>query len=1178
MKNLRMLFALMLTLTIAGIGIAAQPKLDVRGGVSYDFTAISKQRFHSASDKAENLINNADFAGDSPGAENDPFRWRDYYSNIHHPERHKVPNARERMREVIRWEIADGVASIIKPVQLRDICGPLITRASAAWCKLVELPHTDGGTYKLTFKYQARHNVIGSGGNNWVLVSCRGEHKNPAKAKEIKALKQTRFEDFWGEEWGLFSQELVVPAETKYLNIVFRIDGVGELKLKEPALVPVQKSAKLTLRLTPHGFLDSVFALSQNQPAIMNFAWGRNCSAEEAKLQKPRMRLCLPNQVKLEDIAFGKIVNRQEKGRMQEFDIEIDSTYSRRLATTEGLDTMMMSLLLSTAEEPGTLESTGSCIIEENGQTVSNLETFAFKIIPTINVKAKAQRYLPGFYADRRDFNFSREGRERLAKFFGQVGTRWIICAFPQDTLAALREHGVKAITPELYYIANGFRVGFPNRPDSDKFKYLGNATRRELEMATCPVAIYERRPFFQETVRKYLADNLQGTDGLWANWEPYMFNGKGCFCDSCREKFAEYVNVPLEQMKQEWPQELMRGKKYYAQAVRFRSLEHAKLVRTIHEAVCEVTGGDKSMGFIPGISWTEMCSIWREIPNGKEVHQSDYAADLRWINPWGPYVYWQTHRPYVYYKDGNLRTFVGARDVRAQVNLDYSPEKRPKLLAFPHGSQGGGLWVTQPEALEMDLNSFFFNGYDGSTVYLFPRGYDNRYWSAFARAAENAADYEDFVFDGERIDQRILLEPSAPYALPVNVVSRMPDLGLGPSSILQHVAYEKDGKIIVAVFNFWEKGNAFFTMKVNGLPGGNYQLATEDVLFAPKSGINYFSAAELAQGVQLFIGAVRCQVFELTPGAARPESVGYNAENINELKKQFLPELTAASLEDQEYMKKYDVKKSVLTEIANAGITCRPHENNESLLFSSGNNQVLLNCKTMNVVDWQCDGKAQLLGNRDTALGAAAFWKPSLRLWGPYLVTGQEKIDGGLLVSAELQINDHISPELAGLLIRQYIEILDSCRKISIKTELINFSTDELPCSYQVGLRYHCFPKALADKGGILQLSTQEGTLNFTRNFGRTLFSVGDEFYESVIRKIFSVTDPTRKINSATAVFKSANINNLYRLSPESDFVGFALWDGGSQLTSSFEPCFKLTDLPKAGDSINYKLEVTAE
>ena len=88
-------------------------------------------------------------------------------------------------------------------------------------------------------------------------------------------------------------------------------------------------------------------------------------------------------------------------------------------------------------------------------------------------------------------------------------------------------------------------------------------------------------------------------------------------------------------------------------------------------------------------------------------------------------------------------------------------------------------------------------------------------------------------------------------------------------------------------------------------------------------------------------------------------------------MKKQFLPELTAASLEDQEYMKKYDVKKSALTEIANAGITCRPHENNESLLFSSGNNQVLLNCKTMSIVDWQRDGKAQLVGDR------AQHWEP---------------------------------------------------------------------------------------------------------------------------------------------------------------------------------------------------------
>ena len=1184
MKNVSKLFVLMVTLAMTAVVVADQPQLDVRGGVTYDFEALSKQRFQGIADglETENLISNANFADNSPGAESDPFHWRNTYYYIHNPEAHRNPEERERkrarMREIIRWEINDGVASIIKPVQLREVCGPMVKDASAAWSKVVELPNTDGGTYQLTFKYQARHEASG---NNYMLAVFRGEHENPLRGKETASARTFPFADVWGE-WGLFSQEIVVPADTKYLYIIFRTDDVGELKFKDPVLAPVQKSEKLTIRLSPQGFLDSVFALSQNQPAIMTFIWKRNGAVAEAKLDNPRMRLRLPSQVKLKDITFGKIAGREEKAGMQEFDIEISHNYAIRPARIDGFDSyLVLSTLLSSTAEPGEIAGAGSCIIEENGQAVSNLETFIFKVIPAISVKAKAQKYLPGFYVGGRYLDFGQEERAQLAEFFGQVGVRWFIGSTDEDTLAALRKHGVKVITPELYYIANGFRVGNPkDMPESDKFKYIGNASHSDLNIASCPIAIYERRPYFQENIRKYLADNLKGTDGLWANWEPYMFTGKGCFCDNCCAKFAEYVNVPLEQMKQEWPQELTRGRKYYEQAVRFRSLEHAKLVRTIHEEVCKVTGGDKSLGFIPGIAWIEMASCWREITNGKEVHQSDYAADLRWIDPWGPYPCWQTLNPYIYYKANNLSTFVAARDVRNQVNLDYPPEKRPKLLAFPHGIQGVA-WVTQPEAMELDLNSFFFNGYEAATLYIFPRGYDNRYWAAFARAAENAADYEDFVFDGKRIDQRIVLEPSAPYALPASkVTSYLPNLG--PVSMLQHAAYEKDGKIIVPVFNFWEKGSAFFTMKIAGLPPGDYQLSAKNVLFAPKPGFfkkkNYFSSAELAQGVQLFVGASRCQVFEISPGTAKSEPVGYNANDINKLRQQLRPELTVAAQEDQEYEEKYGVKKSVLTEIDHAGIVCRPQKNNEFLHFSSGNNQVLLNCKTMSVVDWQYNGKAQLAGEQDTALGTVAFWTPSLQINTPYLVTGQTKIDGGLLVSAEQQLTGHNATEMDGLLIRQHVEILDSCRKIRFKTELVNASSDELPCAFQAGLRYHCFPKALAEKDGVLQLNTPEGTLNFTRNFGRTIFSIGDDFYESIIRKTFGVTDPAHKISGATAVFKSSNINNVYRPAPAADFVGYALWDGGSQLTSTFEPCFKLVNLPKAGDSARYEMEVTAE
>ena len=295
------------------------------------------------------------------------------------------------------------------------------------------------------------------------------------------------------------------------------------------------------------------------------------------------------------------------------------------------------------------------------------------------------------------------------------AGIRWIIGG-DKKAYPAWRKAGIDTITPELYFIANGFRIGPPQgRPEADKYRYIGDTYKHEMERSSCPAAVYERRPFFMTKTVPYIQRELAGANGLWANWEPYYYAGRGCFCDTCRKNFAKFVNVPEEQMKKEWPQELAVGRKYHKQAVRFRSLEHAKLMHTLNEVITAATGGKgKSLGFIPGIQVDNMSSTWRQNGFDRETHPSDYAGKFDWIDPWGPYAFWHAHTPFVYNKTYNLRTFLKAKDVRAAVKKDY--KKHIRLLAFPHGMQLQD-WVTQPESIAIELLSFMFNGWEASTV-----------------------------------------------------------------------------------------------------------------------------------------------------------------------------------------------------------------------------------------------------------------------------------------------------------------------------------------------------------------------------------------------------------------------------------------------------------------------------
>ena len=122
-------------------------------------------------------------------------------------------------------------------------------------------------------------------------------------------------------------------------------------------------------------------------------------------------------------------------------------------------------------------------------------------------------------------------------------------------------------------------------------------------------------RPFFLTNTVAWLKATLEGMDGVWGNWEPYSFVGmNACMCDTCRRKFAAFVGVSEEEMKAGWPKSLDFGGRWHDRIWAFRSLEHAKLIKTIDRHVRALTGGARSFGFVPGISWSQVSSSWRRL------------------------------------------------------------------------------------------------------------------------------------------------------------------------------------------------------------------------------------------------------------------------------------------------------------------------------------------------------------------------------------------------------------------------------------------------------------------------------------------------------------------------------------------------------------------------------------
>lgn len=1163
---------LLLTISIAAAAILqGAPVLD-RGGVTFDFKKISGKLFKPAAAVAlsENLVTNPD--GSAPEKPKDPLRWQPNYCYLHTNAIPAKDPRRARARKTVKWELKNGEFSIIKPDELKEFLPPDVLRStSGGWRKVIDLPHNKGGLYTITFQYKGK---LTSPGGAYLIIM--GNTQKGGSWWKGKSPYFNVFRISLASEYQNYKNELLLPAGINSIELVHRIDGAGLLTFRNVAVTAKKKAPgaeKVTLQLSPMGRLDHTFALAQNLPGTITYVWKRNCAPADLKLKKPQLVMLLPREISLLDVATLKYLGKKESAAGVEHRVDL-TPWRRRPEVMSSFDGYLrMGILLSTKAAPGSKLAQGKAWVEDGGKRVSNIINVNYKIIPEFKA-AKPEFFMPGFYTGGIYNNFKTpQSLELCAKMYDAAGVRWIIdggkAAYP-----IWRKKGIRYITPELYFIANGFRVGPPEgRPEADKYRYLGDQNKSEMERSTCPAAVYEKRPFFLKSTVPYIRKNLAGADGLWANWEPYYYAGRGCFCDTCCKKFAKFVNVPLEQMKKEWPQELARNRKYHDQAVKFRSLEHAKLMNTLNEVITAATGGKgKSLGFIPGVQVDNMSSTWRKNGFDKETHPIDYAGNFDWIDPWGPYAYWYSHNPFVYNKGFNLRTYLKARDVRAAVNKDY--KKAPKLLAFPHGMQGND-WVTQPESLTIELLSFMFNGWEGATVYAYPKGYDARYWKAFADAADIAAKYDKYVFKGKKADNRISISPIAPYAAPTAVVE--PLLGTYTTqNMLQYNAYELGNTLVAAVFNFWRDGEVFFTFKVKGAaPERRYTVKKGNFRFTNEKG-NAFTGRELAKGIMLHAGAVRCAVYEIAPETAADRKLAsFTAAAVKKAQKEALPRLRKAKAEDEKYEKINGLKEFKLADISNAGIICKADNKGKRLLFSAGKNSAEFFAGASCVGNWSVNGKKVIHGGAVSGVGAVALWSPSLQLARNFTVISQKKIKGGIEVVTERRLLDRDDPAVSGAIIRQTLRFTDGLTKISVDSSFINDAERTL----SFGIRYNIMPAFPGLDKGFTRISSKGKSVEFKRDMCRRLFTTGiDKFYEKTVRKLFGITMPDQAIDAKGFSFIAPGAKATLSVKPESALAGVAVWDAGNQTAGTFEPCFKYMELGPGGKSFNFSAVMKVE
>ena len=724
--------------------------------------------------------------------------------------------------------------------------------------KYIRLCDDRGGTYRLSFAYSHE----GRDG-----AACYIRHYRLDGGQMVRTPKPVQVIKLAD---GGFLRDFTLPAGVDLLGVEWRAPDLSKLDIRDLSLVKQVAAAPYEAFLMPLGHLDGTFCIPRGQCGTVALAWRRTDSSLKDAWNRFEYRVKLPPGVDFIDVSAMADAKSVSRRRCESGATSVSFRPALRINAPGNVVTIHNSfgLLVSTSRPEGEIGE-GTLEVWHDGRPVSGVSKVVFRSVAPIRA-LMPKRYFNGIDSPENMIWFHKpESNAMFARFMAEAGVGCVLSDSDVRLRSIWRTNGIAKILVQSKWFANGYRIGshFGQRPPEDRYvswQARTNCFTYYYATAACPKAIYEERPFFVTNTLPEIARLVEGSDGLWANWEPYHFDGVGCMCGKCRDGFAAFAGIDEKALAADWPAGLGQPR-YKKKLCEYRSVEHAKLVRTIDRHVRTLTGGETSMGFVPGVAWSHMSSgPGRE--KSAEYDERRYAGSLKWIEPWGPYAFWDATARYVPDKRKQMMHFFSARDVRQQIDSDFSPRSRPKIMAFPHGVQGGS-WLTQPEHLEMALDSFFFNGWDASMVYFFPAGYDARHWAAFASATSRAARYERYMGDGSApLPSRI--EVLSPYAAPCARVSAfLPDVA--GASALQCVTRSCSGCAMAAIFNFWDEGEVFFSLSTD-LPPGRYAIVDEDGCVRMKDASHpFWNASEIASGVRLRTAAARTRVFEFVPECA---------------------------------------------------------------------------------------------------------------------------------------------------------------------------------------------------------------------------------------------------------------------------------------------------------------------
>ncbi|NLF17728.1 MAG: hypothetical protein GX595_10790 [Lentisphaerae bacterium] len=919
---------------------------------------------------------------------------------------------------------------------------------------------------------------------------------------------------------------------------------------------PTAAERDVAIRAFPHAFMDDRVVLSQHQPGLLLLAFTR---LSEAKLGTLTAHLELPRTVEVLGVGDGRLaVQRTELG--DRVHVAIDATPTVGSITAKGYNAFgALPVVLRTAAAPGTAAAATYWLT--HGQEDGPRRSLALGVMPRIE-GLRPRRFETGVHFTGNCIRLSSPAVEEWARFYAETGANAAMIepgAFSQylRQMKILRYH-------QPGWLVNGHMIGTTPRPESVLMVQADGST---LPNGVCPAVIYQREePYVSEhlvaPLRKILVED-RDTDHFLCNWEPFMFDFKGCFCGRCRAEFARYASFTEEQMAAVWPgQVIARHRDLW---IEFRAWQGARLIQTL-EAIVSTLGREigREAHFAPEVHIKSITPLWTTSDSLRQYATMAYAGTIPLLNAWGPYPWQTVMMPYHYVRGYNLSTHCLTRDSVDYLRAELPAERRPRLLGFPHGLQGN-LWTTEPESMAMDILTYYVNGYDGQLVYAFPKGYDARYWKALADANTAIATFEDMVLDGDT-QRRHQIEPLTPYPRPSPRFLDAPCGGIdkerwAEASMLQSWEFTLGRRRLVAVANYWQRGECFARLSVPGLDAAAPYRLSEPLarrVFGSDDGAPALAGAALERGAVVHVGAQRMAFFLVEPAddAPRAEVVLRPAE-VEAARQSRQAAIAAAAAAEPTERSLADYAKAFarVGRVEAAGVVSErvadPDLKRDVLRLTAPAQAVTIDVLGGGRVrSWRVGGVELVSPDKEGGLALDGFWQPAALVTGPMELLRQDPAEGRL--SVVLQRSD--LPGLPGLELTKTLDIEAAAATIRVRSHLRHRGETAVEFSH----RYHNLPAFLERPQGQLGRATFAGDPAgaYSRAGRRHMAIVAGGAPDVLLTKAFDMAQ-TSTVKTATPVdFEAPWLSVRARV----DLAGtpvhsVVFWDSQAMPCATFEP-----------------------